>query len=201
MVGKQNEETAQLLAIIKAQDEELAELRVELRKARLDPLTGLAKRDELISAISHALNNGHMPVSVLFLDLNGFREVNNLYGHAVGDSLLIQFAEFLRNFKNSEGKDGALITLARLGGDEFVIVLPYTTETAAAKIAAKIKETLLDATFTTGDLQFEVHAAIGAATTGHGCLAVPELLHSADVKMYEDKAAGTKEGRITKILP
>ena len=80
-------------AIIKELEIEVATLTRKFQEALLDDLTGLMKRKEITEAIRHSLNKGHLPTSLLFLDLNGFKEINDTKGHLIGDLFLIQFAK------------------------------------------------------------------------------------------------------------
>ena len=185
-------------AIIEELQCEIATLVQKLHEASLDDLTGLTKRKELNEAIRNALKKGHLPASVLFLDINGLKEINDSQGHDAGDSLLMKFAEFLKDFKEGMGANGRLAVLSRLGGDEFVILLPFTENDAAIQLARDLKQLLSDADFTIGDRRIEVHSAIGVATTGRECSTAVDLLRAADIAMYADKKSMTNSGETTR---
>ena len=148
-----------------------------------DPLTGLANRALFRDRVSHALalaqRRGH-PITVLFLDLDDFKTVNDSLGHAEGDRLLIAAAErFLSCARSTD-------TVARLGGDEFAILIE----------GAEGREGLLDRltaamvhTFSLSGNQLRVTASIGVATAAGGESA-DDLLRNADVAMYEAKRHG-----------
>ena len=188
-----------LRAIIEAMDRENADLRVQLVLAQRDELTGLPGRSELIEKAQHSIKNRQMPLSLVFLDLNGFGEINNTIGHAAGDSLIIQFGEFLRKQKRFLGEGGVLITFSRFGGDEFVILLPYTNNKEATEFISIVKANLLREIFTISeDHLFQIFVAMGLATTGANCSTVAALLHRADQAMYKDKARMKKARETTK---
>ena len=198
MKGKESD-FQKLRAIIEAMDREIADLKVKLVLAQRDELTGLPGRSELIEKAQHSIKNRQMPLSLIFLDLNGFGDINNTIGHAAGDSLIIQFGEFLRKQKRFLGEGGILVTVSRFGGDESVILLPYTSSEEVAEFISIAKTNLRNEIFTISeDHSFQIFAAMGSATTGANCSTVAALLHRADQAMYKDKARMRKMGEITK---
>ncbi len=149
------------------------------RLARHDPLTGLPNRAALHEQVSpYTLTQP----AVLFVDLDGFKRVNDRLGHEAGDLLLQVVARRLQ----AAVRPGD--TVARLGGDEFAVLLPGAdTETALAigeRIAASIREPV-----DVGLGPMLVGASIGVAAP-HGPVSARDLLHEADVAMYSAKAAG-----------
>ncbi|MDQ3945181.1 MAG: diguanylate cyclase, partial [Actinomycetota bacterium] len=163
------------------------DLEAELIKQALhDPLTGLANRTLLIDRIDHALARGGRDGSgntVLFLDLDGFKTVNDSLGHAVGDKLLIAVAERLASGLRPTD------TIARLGGDEFAILLEDTETEAAIRIAERLL-TELTVPMAVDGRQMFARASIGIATGGAGARAADELLRDADLAMYMAKRQG-----------
>ncbi|MET7424724.1 diguanylate cyclase [Dactylosporangium sp. NPDC005555] len=126
--------------------------------------------------------------AVLLIDLNGFKQVNDSYGHEVGDQLLVAFADVLR--RACRGTD----TPARLGGDEFAVVLPGTRD------GTGVAERILDACVPRLNLAghtLQLRASIGIAVAQRGPsgatddLDASELLHRADLAMYAAKRRGT----------
>ena len=99
-----------------------------------DPLTGLANRTSLLPALDQAVQRARRKgsrLAVVFLDLDGFKEINDLYGHDAGDALLIELAGRLRdNLRSSD-------LIARLGGDEFLVVLEDVQDSAPVETVAK----------------------------------------------------------------
>ena len=158
-----------------------------------DPLTGLVNRrlltERISMAVVHARRNSSM-MAVVYLDLDGFREINNTLGHSAGDALLRMVADRLVATVREED------TVARLGGDEFILVLSYPSSTnGAAKVAAKVIAAL------SKPYQVEGHAVTITASAGigiypgHGANA-SELLKSADVALYEAKRTGKNGYRV-----
>jgi diguanylate cyclase (GGDEF)-like protein len=157
---------------------ELTAVRAALRHQTLhDPLTGLANRTLLDERLRTLLGTGD-PVTVLALDLDGFKTVNDTFGHAAGDELLQVVAGRLR----AQADDGDLV--ARLGGDEFVVVLADTTEADAREIAEELRHALVTPIALDGN-SARIDASVGvarAAGTDPG-----SLLRAADADMYRVK--------------
>jgi diguanylate cyclase (GGDEF)-like protein len=156
-------------------------------RAHFDPLTGLPNRrlcyDRLGQAITQAREDGH-ELAVLFVDLDGFKHVNDSLGHSLGDDLLRQTA--LRISANLRETD----TLARLGGDEYVAILPHIHSTLEAEIfAGKIIESLKQP-FVVGAHRTFVGASVGVTVYPEDGQTVEELLRKADTAMYSAKAEG-----------
>jgi diguanylate cyclase (GGDEF)-like protein/PAS domain S-box-containing protein len=148
-----------------------------------DPLTGLANRALFRDRVSHALalaQRRGSPVTVLFLDLDDFKTVNDSLGHAEGDRLLIAAAErFLACARTAD-------TVARLGGDEFAILIEGAdgSEGLPDRLAAAMSHP-----FSLSGNQLRVTASIGVATAGAGDSA-DDLLRNADMAMYAAKRHG-----------
>lgn len=154
--------------------------------AEHDHLTGLLNRQALIGAVESALDPqlSSAPRGLLFVDLDGFKGINDRFGHIAGDSLLIAAAERLRRATRPSD------VLARLGGDEFVILLggPCTEEVAVA-VASRYAEAL-SAPFTVADELVTLSSSIGIAVAPPGEMSASELLHRADLAMYDAKSDG-----------
>ncbi|MEP7177115.1 MAG: EAL domain-containing protein, partial [Gemmatimonadales bacterium] len=148
-----------------------------------DPLTGLANRALFRDRVTHALALAHRrghPVTVLFLDLDDFKTVNDSLGHAEGDRLLIAAAErFLACARNAD-------TVARLGGDEFAILVEGTDgrESLPERLSAAMSHP-----FSLGGSQVRVTTSVGVASAA-GDETADDLLRNADVAMYEAKRRG-----------
>jgi len=152
------------------------------RLAFQDPLTGLANRSLLNDRLEHALSVRRRPVDVLLLDLDEFKTVNDVLGHAAGDALLVEVAQRLRDCA------GPAATVARLGGDEFTIVLEGADDAEAVALAlvgALSVPVMLERR------QVLPHASIGIARAdGAEEVSASELLRRADIAMYAAKTAG-----------
>ncbi len=157
------------------------------RQAHFDELTGLPNRqllkDRLAQHIVHARRD-NCSGALLFLDLDRFKEINDVYGHSVGDLVLTQAAERIeREVRDSD-------TVARLGGDEFVVVLPRIPSDSLIHVtAARLLDRLTESFSVRGKDHF-VGASIGIVTFPDDGDSVETLLKNADAAMYRAKEAG-----------
>lgn len=151
-----------------------------------DPLTGLANRVLFLDRVKHAVSRtgrNRTDVTVLFLDLDNFKAVNDTLGHAAGDELLMMVSERLQaSLRVSD-------TPARLGGDEFAVLIEDTEQDEAIVIAERIR-TVLGATFNIGGTEVYISASIGLATRCDETETPEELIRNADVAMYRSKGNG-----------
>lgn len=157
------------------------------RQANFDTLTGLANRnlcgDRLQRALALARRNARK-VGVLYVDLDGFKVINDTFGHATGDRLLVEVAGRL------EGCIRAQDTVARFGGDEFVVVV---SELAARDDLHRVGEEivgLLHQPFTLGGESRQISASVGIAVFPDDAESADELLRLADQALYRSKSAG-----------
>lgn len=161
------------------------------RRATHDALTGLPNRVLLADRLSHALARSARTggsVGVLFCDLDGFREVNNKFGHLAGDRLLVTVAKRLRAVCRSSD------TVARVSGDEFVVVLedvtgPAEVEEVARRVLDALTEPVVleEGTARTGT---SIGLVISHGSPRAGMRAVEGLIRDADAAMYAAKEAG-----------
>ena len=147
-----------------------------------DALTGLPNRSLFTERVSEALAGGSAGTSVLFVDLDDFKTINDTLGHGAGDDLLTAVAERVRACV----RPGDLA--ARLGGDEFGILLERDDD-AAEQIASRLVEALR-VPFVLHGREMQIHASIGIAGGSSGARTADELLRNADVAMYDAKASG-----------
>ena len=160
-----------------------------LRKASEDPLTRLANRERFLARITHALTpRAARPltpdISVLYLDLDSFKPVNDTYGHAAGDEVLQTVAARLAAVTRPQD------TIARLGGDEFAVVAPRITPDGLAGLVARITHTLGEPHLVHGN-SVRVSASVGTYLASAGESAA-ECLHRADTAMYDLKRGRPK---------
>ena len=154
--------------------------------ARRDPLTGLANRlalDEEVHRALHRADRTGQHVALLLIDLDRFKPINDQHGHEVGDAVLIQVAERIR--QSTRAND----MICRLGGDEFVVVLESEqADTDAGLVADKLIYSL-QAPIEIGNLSVQVGASIGLSCCPIDGRNLRDLLHHADLAMYRAKAA------------
>jgi diguanylate cyclase (GGDEF)-like protein len=143
-----------------------------------DSLTGLSNRAHLSEQINQVLATGSGAAAVLLLDLDRFKEVNDILGHDVGDRLLKVVADRLRSCLPSNA------TVARLGGDEFAVLLPGAAN--APELAELVADTLAEPVHFE-EAMLTPESSVGVAITT-GLSAQPDLLRQADTAMYEAKA-------------
>jgi len=155
--------------------------------ARTDALTGLPNRRQFYDCLrqerARAAREGTL-LGLLYIDLDGFKRVNDSLGHALGDSLLRAAVERIKvQLRETD-------TLARLGGDEFTVILPnLSTEKDACRIAQSLIATLSDP-FNLEGIQCSIGASIGVLTYRGSIASEDELLSHADEAMYAAKRQG-----------
>jgi len=157
------------------------------RKAYFDDLTGLPNRDFCFARLDRAIKQAkHLEtaVAVMFIDLDGFKAINDSLGHIAGDELIRQAAFRLSNCVSESG------TVGRLGGDEFAVVLPFPVNAAdPAELSKRLIATLSEP-FTIGASEIHVSASIGVARFPEDGDSRAELLRKADTAMYRAKESG-----------
>jgi diguanylate cyclase (GGDEF)-like protein/PAS domain S-box-containing protein len=172
----------------------LARLRGEERmrhEAVHDPLTGLANRtllhDRLEQAHARSLREGG-DTGVLFIDLDNFKQVNDVFGHRAGDAVLVELSARLRRAVRPAD------TVARLGGDEFVVLCDGIDEATALALASRLQHAI-EQPLIAGGAEQSMSASIGLAV-GHAD--AETLLADADVALYRAKASGGRRVEIAR---
>ena len=162
----------------------LHEAHLEMQKMAMeDPLTGLANRSALLTALKSAQADGTADTPViLLLDLDAFKSINDTQGHTAGDKVLITVAERIR------GAVRATDVVARLGGDEFAVVMPATGADQASVVGQRILAALKEP-IELPDQSIRCGASLGLSV-GDAGQAPEEMLMQADVAMYASKAEG-----------
>jgi diguanylate cyclase (GGDEF)-like protein/PAS domain S-box-containing protein len=152
-----------------------------------DPLTGLPNRKFFLEQLQQSLEWAHendLLLGLLFIDLDGFKQINDTLGHEMGDRLLVTVAQRLNNSLRSGD------TVARLGGDEFtVIVRAIPKVQAAARVAEKILATLTEPIVLEGHI-ITISASIGISIYPHNSCNLETLIGQADTAMYRAKMLG-----------
>jgi diguanylate cyclase (GGDEF)-like protein len=155
-------------------------------KSMHDELTGVLNRVLVLDRIEHALQRRTRrgsDLAVLYIDLDHFKLVNDLYGHDAGDRVLVETTRRISSTLRASD------TLGRLGGDEFIILCEETSSTDALRIAERIVLTIGDPVPFADDLP-AVTASVGIAVTSSGSNSVEALVRDADTAMYEAKRHG-----------
>jgi len=176
-------ERSALIAELHSREERLR------RQAVTDPLTGLGNRAMFLERLERALTNHRRPpraTAVLFLDLDGFKAVNDTQGHPAGDDLLRAAAERLLTCQRGDD------SIARFGGDEFAVLLENVREPADAFLVAERILEEMRRPFLPDGREFVLSVSIGIAlSTGGASRKSPEdLLREADIALYQAKARG-----------
>ncbi len=163
-----------------------------------DPLTNLPNRllflDRLGRLLGHSKRHPERMFAVLFLDLDGFKMVNDSMGHLVGDQLLLGVSKRLENCLRASDTVARLtqqtFTLARMGGDEFTVLLDDLKDPADANRAAERIMNDLSSPFLVGDKEVFTSASIGIALSNPAYQDAEELMRDADTAMYRAKSLG-----------
>ncbi|WBB47085.1 EAL domain-containing protein [Verrucosispora sp. WMMA2044] len=164
------------------------ELQQRLRfQALHDPLTGLPNRTLFFDTLAGLVEQPDAPgrVGVCFLDLDGFKAINDSLGHALGDRLLVMIA---RRLADCVAEQGYLV--ARMGGDEFVILVDGVTAVQDVITVAESALAAVAAPVHVGDQQLAVSASIGIVDSAVAGTSVVELMKAADATLYWAKAEG-----------
>ncbi len=152
--------------------------------ARTDPLTAIFNRRAFYDLAQMELNKAHRyqkPLSVLYVDIDNFKQINDRLGHHIGDALLCSAAKMIKN------NIRAIDIIGRFGGDEFVILLAETGAESVALVARKLKGKLLKLM---QDNNWPVTFSIGAVTFENPPESVDQVIHAADLQMYKAKKTG-----------
>jgi diguanylate cyclase (GGDEF)-like protein len=145
-----------------------------------DPLTDLYNRGYFEEEMARAERGRNFPISMVMTDLDGLKTINDTLGHAIGDMLIKDAANVLRQAVRAGD------VVARMGGDEYALILPGADAVCAARVVDRIRK--IEAEFNREPRGYQVRFSIGFATSGAGEPLV-ETLKSADERMYGDKFA------------
>lgn len=157
------------------------------RQALTDPLTGVANKRAFKQDLNEAIQNAKedSPLTLLALDLDMFKPVNDTYGHGVGDEVLKIVAARLQSVSRTND------WVARLGGDEFNIICPNTTaQDAFNSVAARVLEKIRQPIAVDSGILVQIGVSIGIASMPHDAESYSELLVAADSALYEAKRRG-----------
>jgi diguanylate cyclase (GGDEF)-like protein len=153
-----------------------------------DDLTSLYNSRHLTHVLRHEVKRAgrsRRPLSLLFIDLDGFKGVNDVHGHLCGSQALVEAADVIR--RSARETDFA----ARYGGDEFALILPDTPANGARAVAERIRERIAEHRFLTSvGLSVRLTASVGIATLPDAAETPETLIHAADAAMYRVKNRG-----------
>lgn len=158
-----------------------------IKLARVDVLTGLANRNTLFEHGQQLVKkylNDPFDLSVLLIDLDYFKRINDDYGHQVGDQVLLTVAKLIDETMRSRD------VIARLGGEEFVALLPFADENKAKAIAVRINEKIAQYDFSDSGVKGNITLSIGVASMKEKDSSFDDILHCADLAMYQAKRQG-----------
>jgi two-component system, cell cycle response regulator len=158
-----------------------------------DPLTGAGNLRHMTTTLAREVERASRfdrPLSVLLLDLDHFKNVNDTYGHTVGDAVLRELARRLASCVRE------VDTVARYGGEEFVVVTPETDTEGAERLAARICEAVREDPFVVGDYNVDVTVSVGIASLPMHGTASGDLVRAADEGLYAAKRGGRDQYRI-----
>lgn len=161
------------------------------RLATTDMLTGMANRRsflEVAEAAFQRAREGHAPLTLLMLDLDHFKSINDRFGHLEGDRVLAEFAQATKHQLRASD------TVGRLGGEEFGLLLPSTTPTEGADIATRILEAIRALELTDSNGQpYRITTSMGLGTLSPGDRSLHDLLDRADQALYLAKHRGRNQ--------
>lgn len=161
------------------------------QEASRDPLTGLANRrafSRLLAQEQERWQRYGRPLSLIFLDIDWFKKINDQFGHKAGDAALISIARILR--KSLREND----LLARFGGEEFVALLPDSEPGAAFEVAEKLRSAVMETNFRFQEQAVHITISCGVSTFAEGDTA-EDVLHRADTALYQAKDMGRNQSK------
>jgi diguanylate cyclase (GGDEF)-like protein len=167
----------------RASDQTTDDLR---EQATHDGLTGLCNRQHFTVLAQNEWDRARRyrrPLSLLMIDIDHFKSVNDHYGHEVGDRVLIEIAEVCRNIVRTTD------IVARLGGEEFAVLLPETRLDDAGVLAERLRRAASEMSLAHGEGTLSVSVSIGASEASPAT-DIPALLRQADQALYEAKGSG-----------
>ncbi len=186
------EQNRSLVDKLEKQTQELKALKRLLgekeRESSYDLLTGLRNRrsfERSLRELFKYAKENKLPLSLIVMDIDNFKDINDTYGHLEGDKVLIKVGSILRNYLRARD------IVARWGGEEFTILLPGTEKKDAVHVAEKLRLILENQHFTTdNDETYTITASFGVAQVNESTESPEELFKRADENLYRAKRAG-----------
>jgi len=154
-----------------------------------DPLTGAYNKRYLIERLKEEMSHSkrfEVPLSLVMIDIDHFKEINDNYGHLAGDYVLIKTAELLKSMCRKED------VLARYGGEEFVMILRNTNEEGASEQAERIRKEIARSSIVSEEIKIEMTISLGVASIQGGpeCEDHKKFIQKADRSLYHSKQQG-----------
>ncbi len=176
---------------LEQQRKEIKRLRDELKRvkeqANVDPLTGLRNRrsfERTLQEFFKDFKRYGYPFSLIMLDLDNFKSINDTYGHLVGDRVLREIGTILKSYLRAKDIP------ARTGGEEFTIILPGIRKEDALKVAERLRRVLENHLIDVGGKKVNVTASFGVVDAGEGFSDIEDMLREVDRRLYEAKRKG-----------
>ncbi len=172
----------------KRAEEENRKLIMRLKEfSRYDDLTGLLNRKTVIECLYHEFEKSKRyggELSIVFCDVDNFKEINDICGHIAGDTVLKNLADALKN--NIRKTD----IIGRYGGDEFLLILPGTSLKGTRRLAEKIRNNIMKIKFPVNSKKFNLSMSFGIAGFNRNIKDHYQLIHMADQALYRSKNSG-----------
>lgn len=153
-----------------------------------DDNTGSYNKRYINERLPIDINNSYInkqPLSIIMIDIDLFKNINDTYGHICGDKVLIDFVKIVQSLIRLKTD-----WVARFGGEEFLVVLNNTDDSKAYETAEKIRKTIQDTIFEFGSSKFNITASLGIASINGIILDTSQLISNADKKLYAAKNSG-----------
>ena len=163
-----------------------------------DELTGIYNRRYINERLPMNINNSiikQAPLSVIMADIDFFKDVNDNYGHLIGDKILIDFAKLIQASIREDSD-----WVGRYGGEEFLIVLNNTGLDKAYKISEKIRKLLENTTFEYDHIKVKITSSFGVYGITTNKISMEELILNADKNLYEAKTSGRNKTVVSEII-
>jgi diguanylate cyclase (GGDEF)-like protein len=155
--------------------------------ARTDMLTDLNNRRAFFEIgtqlLSQSMRFNH-PLSVIMLDVDNFKHINDTYGHSIGDSVLLSLAQILRNMVRE------VDVVGRIGGEEFALILPETDISNAATFAERLRTSIANTSLGSAKGEIKMTASFGIASNANSDISLDNLISKADEALYRAKQNG-----------
>ena len=156
--------------------------------AETDELTGIANRRKFFSSLQNEFTKAYRykrPLSILMMDIDFFKKVNDTHGHDAGDQVIIEFTERCKNILRQSD------IIGRVGGEEFAVLLPETSEKGALILAERIRESIVQREFSISSSRIEITASCGLASIDSGHFDnITDFMKAADSALYLAKNSG-----------